>query len=62
MKITNSFASIVLLLILLVFIESPGYAQMSNKESQPLYLDTKQPTEKRVRDLISRLTLEEKAT
>jgi beta-glucosidase len=37
-------------------------AQTTNKANSPLYLDPSQPVEKRVDDLVSRMTLEEKAS
>lgn len=43
--------------LLLVSIVTVGYAQKTQK---PLYKDAKQPIEKRVDDLLSRMTLEEK--
>jgi len=39
-----------------------AFRAMAQESSKPLYLDPAQPVEKRTRDLISRLTLEEKAT
>jgi len=39
-----------------------GYAIAADSNAPALYLDVNQPVEKRVADLISRLTLEEKAT
>lgn len=39
----------------------PAHAQTLQQSPSPLYLDPAQPVEKRVADLISRLTLEEKA-
>ena len=56
------------LLILTVAIALNGFAAEPNPVTvplaaeKPLYLDVKQPVDKRVADLISRLTLEEKAT
>ncbi|MGA8429081.1 MAG: glycoside hydrolase family 3 C-terminal domain-containing protein [Candidatus Sulfotelmatobacter sp.] len=39
-----------------------GIAQTEKPASPPIYLDPSQPTERRVEDLISRMTLEEKAS
>jgi beta-glucosidase len=39
-----------------------AYSQTRTSPSQPIYLDTSQPMEKRVDDLVSRMTLEEKAS
>jgi len=47
------------ILFLFALCSQKMYAQMS---SPPLYLDYNQPVEKRVSDLISRMTVEEKAT
>lgn len=61
MKIPDSIFRIIILFFLL----SPNgilYAQSSvEKKNTFLYLDTEKTTEERVRDLISRLTVEEKA-
>ena len=51
-------------LLVALWCVSMGAAQaaLSAESTQPLYLDPTQPVEKRTQDLISRLTLEEKAT
>lgn len=56
MKIIQPITSI----IFLVALQGNLFAQTSAKEITP-YLDPSQPVENRVRDLISRLTIEEKA-
>jgi beta-glucosidase len=57
MKSTSSIArSLLLVTAILVITGVSAYAE----EARPLYLDSNQPTEKRVEDLLSRLTLEEK--
>ena len=57
MKSTSFFAcSLRLVTAILVVTSASAYAE----EARPLYLDPNQPTEKRVEDLLSRLTLEEK--
>lgn len=62
MKNLNSITRTALLFIIVVCFQTRGYTQTtSNKATLPLYLDPSQPTEKRVLDLISQLTLEEKA-
>lgn len=45
-------------LLLLVVLATPLFA--NKKKEQPLYKDSKQPIEKRIEDLLSRMTLEEK--
>ena len=40
----------------------PVYAQTPSTTTRPIYLDASQPVEKRVDDLVSRMTLEEKAS
>jgi beta-glucosidase len=62
MKLFNSITRVMFLLILFFSFYSTGYTQTtSNTVQSALYLDTKQPFEKRAHDLISQLTLEEKA-
>lgn len=61
MKISISIIRLIILFIL-VNLEGILYAQTnSDKKIPSLFLDPEQTTEKRVLDLISRLTLEEKA-
>ncbi len=62
MKISNNIIRLIIVLILFISFKSILYSQTSSTNSnQLLYLNTKEPTDKRVHDLISRLTLEEKA-
>ena len=51
-------------LCFLSFLSSPAYSQQSSDKpsSPPLYLDPKAPVDRRVDDLVSRMTLEEKAS
>ncbi len=50
-------------LTLLSFLTSPAYSQQStDTSSSPLYLDPKASVDRRVDDLVSRMTLEEKAS
>ncbi len=62
MRIPFSFLSVTLLLTLVSSMHSPLSAQTGSVPPDALYLNPSQPVEKRVQDLISRLTLEEKAT
>src|SRR5690349_7130122 len=63
MRLLSSSPRMVLLAFLLtcLFHESRSQATV-NKVQSTLYLDPAQPVETRVQDLISQLTLEEKAT
>ena len=54
MKIGKSFKITLIVMILTLIIINYSFAQ------QPVYLDAKQPISKRVEDLLSRMTLEEK--
>src|ERR1700726_246162 len=49
-------------IILIAFLLAPATRSSGQEITPPLYLDVKQPIDKRVQDLIARLTLEEKAT
>ncbi len=62
MKMPYNCIRISLVIILITF-QHILYAQTpSSNSNQPLYLNPKEPTDKRVLNLISQLTLEEKAT
>src|ERR1700722_9340340 len=50
-----------LLAVLIALVLAPSPSAHSQDTAKPLYLDPNQPVEQRTRDLISRLTLEEKA-
>jgi beta-glucosidase len=54
MNLIINFKKVLFFIVLALVINICSYAQ------QPLYLDPKQPAEKRVEDLLSRMTLEEK--
>jgi beta-glucosidase len=56
-NISYKYSSTLLLLLVFTFIQFDLNAQ---KDKTPIYLDTKQPINKRLDDLISRMTLEEK--
>ncbi len=57
------FAMFLYFLTLLSFLTSPAYSQQStDTSSSPLYLDPKASVDRRVDDLVSRMTLEEKAS
>lgn len=61
MKIVNCIARIILLFNLAIFADILHAQTSTPKKDIPLYLDTEQTIDKRVHDLISRLTTEEKA-
>jgi beta-glucosidase len=61
MKISNNIIQLIIVLILLISFNILYSQTSSNNTNHYLYLNTKEPTDKRVHDLISRLTLEEKA-
>ncbi|MDQ6763487.1 MAG: hypothetical protein M3015_12780, partial [Bacteroidota bacterium] len=62
MNIYSNLLRITIVIFFLIIFQHILFAQIhSTNSNKPLYLDTKEPTEKRVLDLISRLTLEEKA-
>jgi len=58
------FWSLPLFFLFLVFLASPADAQQKTdtSSSPPVYLDPKAPVDRRVDDLVSRMTLEEKAS
>lgn len=58
----NSLPVVMKILIALVFCVIAGASSSAQPTNLPLYLDVSQPVDARVADLISRLTLEEKAT
>lgn len=63
MKISTTTIITITLSILLGCYNGNAYTQaVLTKATAPLYLDPQQPVDKRVRDLIGQLTLEEKAT
>ena len=61
MKNRNNFSRIRIVIFVLTCLHFNLYAQTPSSNNNPLYADPAQPTDKRVLDLISRLTLEEKA-
>jgi beta-glucosidase len=62
MKILRNIAGVCLSILVLMCLTDQVVAQDGQGKSDKLYLNTNEPIDKRVRDLISRLTLEEKAT
>lgn len=50
------------LLVLVSYCFLAAHSQTTNGKAAPVYLDTSQPVEKRVNDLVSHMTLEEKAS
>lgn len=61
MKVLHNTASAYLLFFFILCLKDGLVAQVNQVKSDILYLDTNAPMDKRVLDLISRLTLEEKA-
>jgi beta-glucosidase len=51
-----------ILALILLFLNSLAFGQTSKITDPPLYLDPAQPIDARVNDLLSRMTLEEKAS
>jgi hypothetical protein len=62
MKVLHYIARACLPFFFIVCLKDRLVAQVNQVQSDILYLDTNAPIDKYVRDLISRLTLEEKAT
>ncbi len=60
--IATSFRAASLLMVALIFSTTFPRPALAQEDEKPLYLDPAQSIEKRTQDLISRLTLEEKAT
>ena len=57
---TLRFQNRIFFLVLLATVSITGVS-VAQKEAQPLYLDINKPVEERVKDIISRMTIEEKA-
>src|SRR5579862_6196552 len=51
-----------ILALIVVFFNALSIAQTANVANPPLYLDPAQPVDTRANDLLSRMTLEEKAS
>ena len=56
----RKYISIILSLLFVIFISCTGKSQSIKKKNYHIYLDASQPVEKRVEDLMSRMTLEDK--
>jgi len=57
-----SFLSLCILVLSAIFLTIPSAAQQSSGADNPAYLNSDLPTDQRVDDLVSRMTLEEKAS